>query len=562
MVEKRDFRQRRLSRRRMLTGAAMGGAGVAVATVLGCQKAPGPAASPTAKEPKRGGILVHGGGQAGSGEATGRPLDPHVNHSGLTPIYRLFYQGMLGYHLRTYEVEPELAQKWEQPSPTEYVFHIVPNVRWHNRPPVNGRPLTVDDFLFSYERIQTDNPQFQHRTLLAGVDKIEAVDKEKIKITTNGPHAALLMNLAADGNLILAREAVEKAGRFINDETAIGTGAFMVRKVEENVGGEYVRNPGYWKPGLPHLDGLRTVHFSDEQGGYAAFLAGQLHITRVPGSETKNYIPRQGKDYTPDWFADTCACRMMQPNTRVKPMDDARVTRALRLLIDHQEFKTGWADVWAGRGRYGSVFPPAMDHWDLTEEEYSRKIFWRQPKEEAVREGLALLGAAGFSRENPLRFEMIVGPAPQDIAAIQLLQDQWRRFGQGIIDTRIQSHDTNRQTTLQATGQFTLSVTGFGGPVNDPDSWFGLYSSASSRNYMGLTDPRIDAYWERQRRALDLRERRAIVKEAIDYMADNVPGVVLVGRYYLWAVDRRVQGGFAPQLQLSGRQYEWLWLDT
>ena len=50
----------------------------------------------------------------------------------------------------------------------------------------------------------------------------------------------------------------------------------------------------------------------------------------------------------------------MYPNTQRKPMDDARVTRALRLLIDHDEFNTAWAESHFGKGGYGSIFPTAL----------------------------------------------------------------------------------------------------------------------------------------------------------------------------------------------------------
>ena len=39
------------------------------------------------------------------------------------------YQGLLGYDLGTYQVQPELAQKWEQVSSSEVVFHLQPGVK-------------------------------------------------------------------------------------------------------------------------------------------------------------------------------------------------------------------------------------------------------------------------------------------------------------------------------------------------------------------------------------------------------------------------------------------------
>ena len=45
----------------------------------------------------------------------------------------------------TYPVEPDLAESWTQSNDTTYIFKLKKGVRWHNKPPVNGRELTADD---------------------------------------------------------------------------------------------------------------------------------------------------------------------------------------------------------------------------------------------------------------------------------------------------------------------------------------------------------------------------------------------------------------------------------
>ena len=41
----------------------------------------------------------------------------------------------------TFTVEPDLAERWEEPDDTTVVFYLRRGVRWHNKPPVNGREL-------------------------------------------------------------------------------------------------------------------------------------------------------------------------------------------------------------------------------------------------------------------------------------------------------------------------------------------------------------------------------------------------------------------------------------
>src|SRR5581483_8715923 len=112
----------------------------------------GPSSGSEARQPKRGGTLTRLTAQDGS---FNQGIDPHKTGGSETGLMNMWYQGLLRLHPVTSEVEPEIAQKWEQPSPTEYILSLHPNVTWHNKPPVNGRALTADDIAFSLNRART-----------------------------------------------------------------------------------------------------------------------------------------------------------------------------------------------------------------------------------------------------------------------------------------------------------------------------------------------------------------------------------------------------------------------
>lgn len=143
---------------------------------------------------------------------------------------------------------------------------------------------------------------------------------------------------------------MDAAGRFATADAVVGTGPFVMKSVEESVGAQYVRNPNYWKSGRPYVDEVHTRHFNDDQAASAAFLAGQVDLARVPGTEVKNYIARHGANYTPEWYKLMSGIFAV-PNVTAKPMDDARVTRALRLLIDQDGLKRAWAELFYVRAR-------------------------------------------------------------------------------------------------------------------------------------------------------------------------------------------------------------------
>ncbi|HTE83508.1 MAG TPA: ABC transporter substrate-binding protein, partial [Dehalococcoidia bacterium] len=552
----------RPSRRRLLRSAGLGGAAIA-ATAVGCAGTKKPAAGSSrasapgqaSTRPSRGGTLVYAGGLGGSYDIQGRTFDPYIQTQQSSKSYGLFYSRLVAYDLATYAIEPDLAQKWEQPSHTEYLLHLQPGIKWQNKPPVNGRALTVDDIIWSLERARTNDPKFFTKSFLSLVDKIEAPDKATVRITTKEPDASTLTKLAIDNMAILSRQVFETYPKPTTADAAVGTGAFIMKSEEENVGADYVRNPDYWKPDQPYLDGLRTKAFSDTLTAYAAFRADQVDICLLPGSDVKAYLAQQGSGYQPNWFADD-TMPFMYPNVQRKPMDDPRVTSALRLLVDHDEFITAWAEVAYGRGGYGSIFPTAMGKWDLTEAEYRQHLEWKQPKDEAVKEAVTRLNAAGYTKDSPLRF-MLDCSANQPLSTqAELLQAQWKRLSQGVVDIQLKLDAAAAVDSVRTSRSFTYATLGISAGMADPDVWFSAaYRTGASQNFMGLSDPKLDAMIDKQRAIFDEGQRKAAVKEIVLYMIDNCPSALPVNRYFLQAVKSKVRD-HRPEYFLNGSQYQ------
>ena len=61
----------------------------------------------------------------------------------------------------TFPIEGDLAESWTQPNDTTYVFKLRRGVKWHPKPPVNGRELTADDVVYSMERVAAPTSNFR-----------------------------------------------------------------------------------------------------------------------------------------------------------------------------------------------------------------------------------------------------------------------------------------------------------------------------------------------------------------------------------------------------------------
>jgi peptide/nickel transport system substrate-binding protein len=557
----------RSRRRAFLTGGVATAAALATAPSFGCG-ARKPAASSSsgqngsaAKRAKTGGVLTYAGGSGYAYDTQRRTFDPCIQTQFGAKGYTLFYERLLGYDLRSYELQPELAQKWEQPSQSEFIFHLQPNVKWQNKPPANGRPFVADDVVWSLERARTDDPKFFSRSLLAHVDQITAPDKATVRVTTKTPDVATLQTMSIENLAILSREVIEKYPKPATSDAAVGTGPFMMKALEDLVSSEYVRNPDYWKPGVPYMDGFRTKAFADATTGWAAFLANQVDITQVPGTEVKSYLAQRGPGFTPEWYQDDNLVGYLCPNTKAKPMDDPRVTRALRLMLDHQELIKAWAEPQYGRGRYGSIFPAALSAWDLTDEEYATHLEWKQPKDDAIKEAQSLLSAAGITKDKPLSFPFEFNQGQTGQAEAQLIQAQWKRNSQGAVDIQLKGDDTATLDSVRATRSFSYASYGFSAGMVEPGTWLGTtYRGGGSLNFLGTTDATLDAMIDKQQMIFDAAQRKAAVKDIVNYMIDHGPSTIGANLFFLYGVKPRVQG-YAPEHGLNGRQYQWIWLD-
>src|SRR5437899_4143091 len=240
----------------------------------------------------------------------------------------------------TFPIEGDLAESWHQPNETTYVFKLRKGVRWHPKPPVNGRELTADDVVYSVNHFLTVKGN-ANAYMLRSLEKAEAVDRHTVKFTLKEPFVWFLDMLANPMAVaVIAREVVEKYGDLKKAESVVGTGPWMLDAYRPNVGLTFVSNPRYFIAGLPYIDRVEMTVDEDNASRIAAFLAGKYDL----GWEFPGTINRT------DWVQITDTLKQKRPNlktvafpsavmshismrTDAKPCRDVRVPQAMSLAI-------------------------------------------------------------------------------------------------------------------------------------------------------------------------------------------------------------------------------------
>jgi peptide/nickel transport system substrate-binding protein len=156
---------------------------------------PAPLWGAEAGPPKRGGILRVRGYDP-------THFDPHLTisfktHATLSFVYSRLVRHKVGTGVQPgiFTVEPDVAESWETPDDTTYIFHLRKGVKWHNKPPLNGRELVAEDVKFTYDRFLTE-PGNPNRYLLEPVERIEVVDRYMVKFLLKEPYVWLVSALA------------------------------------------------------------------------------------------------------------------------------------------------------------------------------------------------------------------------------------------------------------------------------------------------------------------------------------------------------------------------------
>ena len=459
----------------------------------------------------------------------------------------------------TFEFEGDLAESWSQPDELTYVFKLKKGVRFHPKPPVNGRELTADDVVYSMDRFRTvkGNPQAY---LLGMVDKVTAVDRHTVKFTVKEPYAWFLDMIANPMTLpIVARECVEKFGDLKKTEATIGTGPWMLENYRPNVGFTFVRHPNYFRPGLPHIDGIAVTIDDDNASRFAAFLAGKYHL----GWENGGAINRT------DWNAMQAKGRQHRPGLRTAehpsnvvyrvfmrtdkaPFSDARVRRAISMAINRKGIIEAVAE---GTGWLNPAVPLALGDWGLAIEHLGEgEKYYKLDHAEARR----LLAEAG----HPNGFATVMdfnnyGSSFMDDAIALILRDL-KSVG---VDARLNRKEYGAYIATTATGNYEGMYYG-ATPFLDPDSYlYTNFAPGHPRNVAKVNDPVLTDLLVRQRRTADVAARRQLLHDIQRHAATQQYIIEIYSPVTVFVWDGKLKN-YGPNLGYDyGGRLVAVWLD-
>jgi peptide/nickel transport system substrate-binding protein len=501
----------------MARRAALAGFLAALMVVFGVQPSP-------AQQPKRGGVL-----RIAEREAPG--LDPHLSISFLTHSYvSLTYSQLVRFpngpeqkSPTDFSIVPDLAEKWTvSKDGTVYTFHLRKGVRFHNKPPVNGREVTADDVKYSLERFIAKSG-FRER--LEPVQSIDVVDRYSVRITLKEPYAPFLNHLANPSFCaILPRDGEQKFKDFNHPDAVIGTGPFVLKSYEKGVKVVFERNPDYFLKGLPYLDGAVIEITPDAAARLAVLRAGKAELPHIWGWISPEEA-RSLKATNPEMMATpflTIGLPTIYMRTDQPPFNDVRVRRAMALAIDRK----AWNDALLyGEGCVDAgPVPCALKDWKLDASKMDpakAKYLVGYDPAEAKR----LLAEAGYARGLTTPMFHFPGYIVPWRSYYELAADNLGKIG---INVELKPEEYGKYSSTTMVGKYEKMAMGPSTPFTEVDDFlYGRFYPELPTNQSHVADAELNKMLVAQRREMDPKRRKHIVDDIQRYLADKAYYVYL-----------------------------------
>ncbi|MBL9097976.1 MAG: peptide ABC transporter substrate-binding protein [Alphaproteobacteria bacterium] len=393
----------------------------------------------------------------------------------------------------------------------------------------DGKPVTAEDFVFSYRRILSPVIASEYANILYPIKNAEKVNKGALPLTQLGvsapdpktfvielehPAPYLPEMMTHYTTFALPKHVVEKAGMdWTKAGVMVSNGPYMLAERRPHDRVRLVKNPHFYDAANVKIDEVSFFPSTDEGASLKRYRAGELDtLDRWPLTEHRwllANIPNETRKYT--------GLRVLYTvfNTRIKPFDDRRVRLALAMGVDRGAIQREvYFNVHGVEAL--SVLPPGMANVDL-----SAQVPWTgKSMDERRAEARKLLAEAGFDAAKPLKFEYNYINRPDTKRYAIAMQAMWKQIG---VEVELNAKDFAIHYDLMKSADFQVGDAGWVFDYNDAQSVLFLFQSENEGlNYPGYKNPAYDDLMHRSDNEKDAVARGKLLGQAAGLLLNDV----------------------------------------
>jgi len=408
-------------------------------------------------------------------------------------------------------IKPELADSWDwNQDRTKLTFHLHKGVKWHD-----GKPFTAADVRCTWDMVagKTQGLRLNPRKILyRNLDEVSVDDDYTVSFRLKRPQPAFLMLLATGQSPVYPCHVPPAQMR----QHPIGTGPFKFVEFKPNEVIRLAKNPDYWKPGRPYLDGIEWTIIPNRSTQTLAFVSGKLDMT-FPYEVTPALV-RDIKSQAPDAICEIDPMPVainLLVNRDKPPFDNPDVRLAMQYTIDRKAFLDILVE---GQGSIGgALLPPPGGVWGLPQEILQTMPGYGPDVEKNRAEARKLMEKAGYGPDKRLGVKVATRNIAQYRDPAVILIDQLKQI---YIDGELDPVETANWYPKIARKDYMVGANLSGSGADDPDAYFyEHYGCGSERNYTNYCNPELEKLFDQQSTESDQEKRKKLA----------------------WDIDRRLQ---------------------
>ena len=452
-------------------------------------------------------------------------------------------------------VIPELAESWSwDEDATSLTFKLRQGVKWHD-----GKPFTAKDVECTWHWLngKTDdyfrkNPR---RVWWTNLREVTINGDHEATFHFARPQPSILALLGSGFGVVYPCHVTAKDQR----TNPIGTGPFKFVEFKSNERVRLVRNPQYWKEGLPYLDAVEYTIVGNRSTRVLGLIAGAFDLTTT-GDITvpiMNDIAHQAPQIVCTLGPTNVSVNVLV-NDKRPPFDNLKLRQAMALALDRDAFVTILSQ--GASTISGNMMPPPEGLWGMPKEKLAALTGYSGSIEERRARARKIMEELGYDAQRKLRLKVSTRDlsAYKDAAVILVDQLNQLHFAAEleIIESTVWFGRAARQDYWVA-----LNLTG--SSVDDPDATLvESYACDSEYNFTKYCNPEVTRLLEAQSAARDVAKRREIVWEIERILNDDVARPVVLHGRSAQCRQPYVRGHVrAANSIYSNWRHEQIWLD-
>ncbi|PMH79648.1 ABC transporter substrate-binding protein, partial [Vibrio cyclitrophicus] len=418
---------------------------------------------------------------------------------------------------------PGVAESWETTDNKTFTFHLRKDAKWSN-----GDPVTANDFVYSFQRAVdplTASPYawYMEYTKMANAKDIVAGKKDKselgvkalddytLEVTLDTAVPYFVMMMGHTTVKPVHKATVEKFGdQWTKPENFVGNGAFVPNQWVVNERLELVRNENYWDNEHTVLNKVTFLPIENQVAEMNRFLSGELDFTYEVPNE---HFRRLQKEYPEDVNIKGNLCTYYyQFNAQKAPFDDVRVRKAMSYAMDRDIVTKAIL----GQGQKPAYFltPEITAGFDPVTPEYGQLS-----QKERIAEAKRLLEEAGYTKSNPLEFNLLYNTSENHKKLAVAIASMWKKeLG---INAKLENQEWKSYLDSKDTGNFDVARAGWCGDYNEASSFLTLMVSQNttagqhykSADYDKIIDKALSSTSEEERTKLYIEAEKLLAKD-------------------------------------------------